>query len=144
MATVLIATDADAIADEVDAALADDETVIVRIRQGSELEAAVKAHTPDLCILDLQIGNMGAMACCMHLRHESSAGRLPDTAVLMLLDRGADSFLAKRSAADGWIIKPIDAFRLRKATKALLAGGEFTEEDDVVTVPAVAVPAVAD
>jgi hypothetical protein len=45
----------------------------------------------------------------------------------MLLDREADIFLARRSDADGWLIKPIDAFRLRKAATALLAGGRFTE-----------------
>ena len=33
----------------------------------------------------------------------------------MLLDREADMFLAKRSDADGWIVKPLDSFRLRRA-----------------------------
>jgi len=45
----------------------------------------------------------------------------------MLLDRAADVFLARRSDADGWMIKPIDAFRLRKAATALLAGGTYHE-----------------
>ena len=57
------------------------------------------------------------------------AGRLPHHhRCLMLLDRDADVFLARRSEAEGWMIKPLDAFRLRKAAKALLAGGEFTDE----------------
>ena len=29
----------------------------------------------------------------------------------MLLDRDADVFLARRSDADGWLVKPLDAFR---------------------------------
>ena len=67
-------------------------------------------------ILDLQIGNMGGMATCMSIRHEEGMGRIPITAVMMLLDRAADTFLAHRADADGWLIKPLDAFRLRRAT----------------------------
>ena len=70
----------------------------------------VAESTPDLVVLDLQIGNMGGIAACLHLRHEAGAGRLPDVPVLMLLDRQADVFLAKRSGADGWVVKPLDAF----------------------------------
>jgi DNA-binding response OmpR family regulator len=45
----------------------------------------------------------------------------------MLLDRTADVFLARRSGADGWLVKPIDALRLRRATDAVLDGRTFTE-----------------
>src|SRR4051794_37774474 len=88
---------------------------------------AVAEATPDLVVLDLQIGNMGGMATCMALHLEAGAGRLPRVPVLMLLDRTADVFLARRSDADGWLVKPIDAFRLRKASTALLDGAKFTE-----------------
>ena len=64
------------------------------------------------------------MATCMQLRLEEGAGRLPQLPVLMLLDRHADVFLARRSDADGWLVKPLDAFRLRRAADALLAGGQ--------------------
>ena len=40
----------------------------------------------------------------------------------MLLDREADVFLARRSEADGWLVKPLDAFRLRRAATAILDG----------------------
>ena len=82
---------------------------------------------PDLVILDLQIGNMGGMATCLSIRSEEGADRLDTAAVLMLLDRAADVFLARRSDADGWLVKPLDAFRLRRAAEALLAGGEYHE-----------------
>ena len=39
----------------------------------------------------------------------------------MILDRGADVFLAKRAEADGWVFKPLNAFKLRQAASALLA-----------------------
>jgi DNA-binding response OmpR family regulator len=123
--TVLLATDADWVADEVEASLADETTEVLRIRSGAEVVEATAAVEPDLVILDLQIGNMGGMAACMALRLEEGAGRLDPVAVLMLLDREHDAFLAKRSLADGWLTKPIDAFRLRRAATAILGGGEW-------------------
>jgi hypothetical protein len=45
----------------------------------------------------------------------------------MLLDRDVDAFLANRAEADGWLVKPIDSFRLRRAATALLAGDRYEE-----------------
>ena len=122
MTEVLIATDADAVFAEVEAALVDESTSVVRVRTGQAVAGVVADSTPDLVILDLQIGNMGGIAACLHLRHEAGAERLPNVPVLMLLDRQADVFLAKRSGADGWIVKPLDAFSLRRAATAILQG----------------------
>ena len=125
---VLLATDADWAFDEVAAALIEPDTTIRRVRAGADVLAAASADNPALVILDMQIGNLGGIATCLDLRLEEGKGRLPVTPILMLLDRDADLFLAKRSQADGWLFKPIDAFRLRKASQALLAGGEYKEQ----------------
>ena len=127
MPDVLLATDADWIHDEVDAALADDDTTVFRVTAGRDVLPAVIEHQPDLVVLDLQIGNMGGMATCLTMRLEEGAGRLERRPVLMLLDRSQDVFLGRRSDADGWLIKPLDAFRLRRAATALLEGGEWHE-----------------
>ncbi len=119
---VLIATDSDAVFDEVDAALADESTQVTRVRSGFAVAEVVGQSTPDLVVLDLQIGNMGGIAVCLHLRLEAGEGRLPEVPVLLLLDRAADVQLARRSGAEGWIVKPLDAFRLRRAATAILAG----------------------
>ena len=124
---MLIATDADEVFEEVDAALAGPSTTVARVTAGEVVQAAVREIEPDLVVLDLQIGNMGGMATCINLRLEEGAERLPPQRVLMLLDRPADVFLAKRSGADGWLIKPIDALRLRRATETVLEGGTYTE-----------------
>jgi DNA-binding response OmpR family regulator len=42
--------------------------------------------------------------------------------VLLLLDRADDRFLARTAQADGWLVKPIDAFRLQRAARRVLAG----------------------
>ena len=122
MTEVLIATDADAVFDEVEAALADETTRVVRVRSGKAVGEVVAQSTPDLVVLDLQIGNMGGIAACLHLRNEAGEGRLPEVPVLLLLDRAADVQLARRSGAEGWVVKPLDAFRLRRAATAILAG----------------------
>jgi DNA-binding response OmpR family regulator len=120
MTEVLIATDSDAVFAEVEAALVDETTGIVRVRSGQEVAAMVAATPPDLVVLDMQIGNMGGIATCLHLHHEAGAERLPEVPVLMLLDREADVFIARRSGADGWIVKPLQAFSLRRAAMAIL------------------------
>lgn len=127
MTYVLLATDADWIFDEVDAALAGPDITVGRIRAGDQVVPAVRQLQPDVVILDLQIGAMGGFAACMAIRHEEDADRLPITAVLMLLDRDADVFLARRADADGWLVKPLDAIRLRRAVETLLRGESYVE-----------------
>jgi DNA-binding response OmpR family regulator len=127
MPEVLLATDADWIHSEVEAALGDETTTVMRVHAGRDVLPAVRDHDPDLVVLDLQIGNMGGMATCLTLRLEEGAGRLEHRPVLMLLDRIQDVFLGRRSEAEGWLVKPLDAFRLRRAATALLEGGSWTE-----------------
>jgi len=137
--TVLIASDADWVIDDLRAAIEGPDATVVGVRSGDAVGPAVAEHEPDLVVLDLQIGNMGGMATCVHLRLEADAGRLPDTAVLMLLDRRPDVFLARRSGADGFVLKPLDAVRLRKAVRTLLEGGTY--EDTTGIPPGVSGPA---
>ena len=127
MSEILVATDADWILDEVRAALGDGESTIRWVRNGKDVVPTLLAREADLVVLDLQIGNMGGMATCLDIRLEAGAGRLPDAGVLMLLDRAADVFLAQRSDADGWLIKPLDPFRLRRAADAILRGETYRE-----------------
>jgi DNA-binding response OmpR family regulator len=144
---ILIATDADWIVDEVTAALGDDDVHFTVCRDGRAVTGEVNKQLPDLAILDLQVGSMGGMAVTMGLRLDESAGAVDHVRVLMLLDRRADIHLARRCGAEGWLIKPLDALRLRRASDALLAGGRYTEglPDDAVEVESmVPLPDAAD
>jgi DNA-binding response OmpR family regulator len=117
---VLLATDSDVLVAEVHAALGDADTTIRLVRAGADVRDAVATQAPDLLVLDLQIGNMGGVATSLDLRLESDMGRLPRVPILLLLDRSADVFLAERSLADRWLIKPLDALSLGQAARDLL------------------------
>jgi DNA-binding response OmpR family regulator len=79
-------------------------------------------------IVDLQVGAMGGMAITMELRNLESYGGADSVAVLMLLDRRPDVFLARRAGADGFVVKPLDPQRLRSAVRALLRGESYEDE----------------
>ena len=128
MTDVLLASDADWLIQEVRSALSDPGTTVGVVRAGAEVRSAVSAEPPNLVILDLQIGNMGGMATCMDLRLEAGAGRLDPVPILMLLDREADVFLAQQAGAEGWLVKPLDSFRLKMASVKLLSGGNMRNE----------------
>jgi DNA-binding response OmpR family regulator len=132
---VILATDADWLVDDVVAALGGPETTFTHCRDGRSVVGVVKARTPDLVILDLQSGTMGGVAVTMDLRLDESGGTLPHVPILMLLDRAADIHMARRSGADGWLIKPLDPLRLRRASKAIAGGGCFAEGLPVVDEP---------
>ena len=137
---VLIAADGPWVHDEVRQALRGPDVTVRWVRSGEEAVAAVRERAPDLAVLDLQVGHMGAMAISLELRLEEGMNRLPHVPILILLDRRADVFLAHRSGAQGFVVKPLDPIRLRKAVTALLAGGTY--EDDSYkpeTVPPTAV-----
>ena len=124
---VLVATDAQHMLDDIIAALGTPETSFTVCRDGRDVTLAVTQRTPDVAVLDLQVGSMGAMAVTMNLRLDESGGRLPHIPVVMLLDRIADVHLARRSGAEGWLVKPIDSLRLRLAVKEVCSGGVWHE-----------------
>ena len=118
---ILVATDADHVVHGVTAALGGPQVSFTICREGRDVSSVVARGGIDVAVLDLQIGSMGGMAVAMALRLDHSAGRLPATRVLMLLDRQADVHLARRSAADTWLVKPLDALALKRAVTALTA-----------------------
>jgi DNA-binding response OmpR family regulator len=124
---ILIATDAQWVLNEIQAVFGSSSTTIQVVTNGRLVSPAVAERTPDFAILDMQVGSMGGMAITMDLRLDYSSGALPNVPILMLLDREADVHMARRSGANGWIIKPLDALRLRKAVNAIAAGGCYAE-----------------
>ena len=128
MADVLIATDSEHLFRELNSIIGGPDITVRGVESGVQVLPAVNEEPPDLVVLDLQIGNMGGMAVCLDLRLEEGMDRIPRLPVLMLLDRRADVFLARRADAQGWLVKPLDPLRVRRAIRAVLDGGTFYDE----------------
>lgn len=142
MARVLIVSDLPHLRSEIRSMIEAPAIIVDELSDGAAVRGWVATQECDLIITDLQIGSMGGMAITIDLRHEESYGAAPHVPVLMLLDRRADVFLARRSGAEGFVVKPLDAVRVRRAVRALLQGEEY--EDDAwqpATVRIAATPA---
>ncbi len=120
MDTILVAAEASWIREQVQVAFVQPGQRVIEVQRGQDVRAAVSEYEPSVVILDMQIGNMGGIAVALDIRLEQGEGRMPETKILLLLDREADRFLATRSDVDGVLVKPIDAGRLRRAVKNLL------------------------
>jgi DNA-binding response OmpR family regulator len=138
MSTILVAAEAKWVRDLVKSACLASDQQVVELTRGQDVRDQVGDIAPDVVVLDLQIENMGGIAVAIDLRLEASAGRIPDTSILLLLDREADRFLAKRADADFVLVKPVDPGTLRRVVDMLLAAPGLADEpepapDDVST-----------
>ena len=137
MAKIVLVSDARTVLEELRAVVDDGVNELVELNDGAQARAAATAEEPDLVIADSQVQSMGGFAVCLDLKLEASGGRLPTIPTLVLLDRRADVFLARRAGAEGFLVKPLDPLRLRRAVTALLAGGTYEDESfKPVTIPA--------
>ncbi len=129
MPSILVASDAPTVRRTLWSTTSGPDVTVTEARSGPHVvEACLSETAPDLVIVDMQMGNMGGMAVCLELRLNESYLEVPHVPVLMLLDRRPDVFLARRSGAEGWLVKPLDPQRLRRAVRALLAGETYHDE----------------
>lgn len=113
MRTVLLISDAGWVHNDVTAALDLPGTrIAIEENPRAVLETAAQ-EGPSVYLVDMQVGSMGGMALTRQLRDAIHATDIPAGRVIMLLDRQADGFLAKRAGADGWVTKPFTAQELR-------------------------------
>lgn len=110
---VLLVADEAWIRNETIAALSDADTVIREVEDPRRASQVAEEIQPDVVIVDLQVGSMGGMAVARALREAEFAGEIPSTSIVLLLDRTADEFLARRAAANAWLVKPFTPQQLR-------------------------------
>ncbi len=67
----------------------------------------------DAVIVDMQVQSMGGMAMIRDIK--AAFEGVPRPRTVLLLDRSADQFLAKRAGADAWLLKPFQSSELRAA-----------------------------
>ena len=113
---VLVVSDASWVRNQIRAALSG-PSEIIEVSDPYEAEAA--AESAGAVIIDMQVGSMGGMALTRAVK-----GVLPEGApIVLLLDRRADQFIAKRAGADAWLLKPFNAQALRSVLASVLPVG---------------------
>lgn len=115
MEQVLLIADSDWVRNDVTGALDSATRSVVGISDPHEGISAGATHNPTAYIVDMQVASMGGMATTRTLRAAMASGKIERAEIILLLDRSADEFLAKRSGASGWVIKPFTAQDLRGA-----------------------------
>lgn len=127
VSTVLVVSDVAVLRRDLAATIADDDIDVEEAPSGPLAIERVKRGDVDLVLTDMQVGSMGGVAITMELRNLESYGEIDSIPVLVLVDRRADVFLARRCGADGFVVKPLDGYRLRAAVAALLRGESYED-----------------
>lgn len=113
MPTALVIADARWVVDEVSSALSFGDWQIESLADPRLAAVTVKESRPDVVIIDLQVSSMGGMAIIRAIREVSQDS--PPPRMVLLLDRSADTFIARRARADASVVKPFTAAELRSA-----------------------------
>lgn len=128
MSKVLLVTDASWVSNEVRASLSLGEWAIEEISDPRLTTSLVMEKRPDAVIVDMQVGSMGGMAVIRGIRGEIDETDRPRT--VLLLDRSADEFIARRAGADACVLKPINAYELRTALQRGRTPSSNTVEEE--------------
>lgn len=80
----------------------DDIEVLATATTGEELLGAIREHHPDVAVVDLEMGNMGGLACLERIRSEGLGTRV---LVLTAYNDGASMRAAIEGGADGYALK---------------------------------------
>ena len=123
MPRLLLVADTPWVRNEVLAALSEPGYDIDFVEDPRQVTERIAAELPDAVLVDLQVGSMGGMAITRAIRDASQEGEIPDVPVVLLLDRHADTFLAKRSGASAAVVKPFTPQDLRVTLTELLPVG---------------------
>lgn len=122
MLKVLLVADASWVTNEVRAGLSLGDWEVEEVTDPRLVTALTKETRPDAVIVDMQVGSMGGMAVIRGIRGEVDEAVRPRT--ILLLDRSADEFIARRAGADACVQKPINAHALRTALTPALGISE--------------------
>jgi DNA-binding response OmpR family regulator len=102
---------------EVHAALTQPDYTLIDHSDPSTAPELLDVESPDAVVIDLQVASMGGMAIARELHQQAALNDKVEVPVVLLLDRAADSFLAKRSGVAAWVTKPFTAHDLRTAVE---------------------------
>ncbi len=115
MSRILLVADVPWVRSEVHASVTTPDFDVVDLDDPAAAAEAAFSGDYDAVVVDLQVGSMGGMALARSIREQAGLVGSNPIPVVMLLDRAADAFLAKRAGAAAWLTKPFDAHEIRAA-----------------------------
>lgn len=127
----MLVADADWVVNEVKGALARGDWDLEVVGDPRTVADLVLERSPDAVIVDMQVGSMGGMAVITAIRQMTEETHRPR--MVLLLDRSADDFIARRAGADAHVIKPITASALRAALSQQPAAATSPEPSVLAT-----------
>ena len=121
MTAILLIADGEWVRNDVAAAIADPSTTLEVLDDPDRAVAFASERRFDLVAVDMQVGSTGGMATVRLLRNAMEGGRIERVPIVLLLDRTADVFLAKRAGSDAHLVKPFTSQQVRAVMTDLLA-----------------------
>lgn len=125
---ILIADDVDLVAEAFEAMLGTEPgfEVVGRVGRGDEVAAAVRAHAPDVAVLDVEMPGATGIEAAREI-----AAFAPECKVLLLTALEGSGHLHKGLAAgaSGYIIKSTTGARLIAAIRTVASGGTVIDPD---------------
>ncbi|WP_184739282.1 response regulator transcription factor [Streptomyces netropsis] len=121
---VLLADDETMIRAGVRAILAADPgiDVVAEAADGREAVEAVRAHRPDVALLDIRMPRLDGLAACEEIRRTT-----PGTAVAVLTTFSEDAYVSRAlgGGATGFLLKSGDPYELMAGVRAVADGGAY-------------------
>ncbi|MGW7487520.1 response regulator [Streptomyces sp. NPDC054786] len=98
-----------------------DIEVVAEAADGQQALAAVRAHRPDIVLMDIRMPVVDGLAATRHVTEDP---QLPDVKVVMLTTFELDEYVfeAIRSGASGFLVKDTEPAELVRAVRAVVAG----------------------
>lgn len=114
MPSILLVADDAWVQNQVRSALSSENDRVVVSEDPKAVVDLASESRYDIAIIDLQVQSMGGMAVTRALHDAVAGGDVSPLRIILLLDRSADAFLAKRAGVDAHLVKPFTAQDLRR------------------------------
>lgn len=104
--------------------LEDDIEVVAQAESGEQAVAAAKEHTPDVAVLDLQMGGIDGIEAATVI-----AESVPSCAAIIVTSHGRPGYLKKALAAGvrGFLPKTTSASTLAEVVRTVHSGGRYVD-----------------
>jgi DNA-binding response OmpR family regulator len=115
----LIVDDEDGVRSLVRMTLDSDSYVILEAQEGAQALEVIRAHHPDLVLLDVMLPDRSGIDICRELKSDPLTA---STTIVMLTARAQQSDLgdAEQAGADGYFTKPFSPIALMQKVESIL------------------------